>query len=161
MPEEISRCWTYKLADGTEAVVNKGNANLVADAVPSIFFNVPAYWSKNNRKRKSPAKRMPLSKKVKDTCSAKKMLLSKKIKVEEPEDTDAVENIMPQFPVTTLIENLCNIRKPNKFWSVSSHEDFIICAKWDANFAPERQIIIDANLGIKVSLKLNNYNSLI
>ena len=120
--------------------MEKGKVNLVPNAVPSIFSHLPAYRSKNVTKRKSPIKRMSLP-------SGKKA----KVTNIPPEDLITHDDPVPQFPVSFLIENLSDVYKPNKFWSVSSHEDFIVCVKWDANFAAERQIIIDADLGIKVS----------
>ena len=82
------------------------------------------------------------------------MLLAKKAKKRNlgTEGNINMDDVVPQFTFIDLVENVYKVLKPGKLWAVSSHEDFIVCVKWDRNFAPERQIIVDSNLGLKVSL---------
>lgn len=148
-PEKISRQFVHKV-DGKEVVVERERPSLMPDAVPTIFPNLPSYLSKNKRKRKSPVKRMPLPKKLKLESTDNKEI-----------EKIAFDEMLHKFIFDDLITNLSHVCKPNKLWAVSSHEDFIVCVKWNLNFIPEfkcqpeRQINIDSNLDVKVSSEAN------
>lgn len=50
-----------------------------------------------------------------------------------------------------LVNNLNLISKPDWFWGISAHDEFIVCAKWNKDGTPVKRVIIDCNLKIWVS----------
>lgn len=140
------------MPDGKVVVIERERVSLVTGAVPTIFPNLPSYLTKIKRKRKSPVKRMPLPKKAKrdvDNTQTKVIV--------------SVDETTSHFTFNNLLKDLSQVSKPHKLWAVSSHEDFIVCVKWKLNLTPEfkcqpeRQIIVDANMDVKVSLEINYF----
>lgn len=58
-----------------------------------------------------------------------------------------------EITFNVLVKNLEAILKPNNLWSITEHGKFVMCAKWNKNYALEKRVVIDCNLNIKVYLK--------
>lgn len=137
--EEISSPVIDELPDSKIAVIEREEPTLMTSTVPTIhtlFPNLPSILTKNNINTISPFIRISLPKRDNTDNTQPEVIIG----------------IEPQFSFNVLLENLSQVSKPHNLWAVSSHENCIVCVKWNSTFDPERQIIIDADLGIKVSL---------
>lgn len=69
-----------------------------------------------------------------------------KIEVEEQG-----ENKPDDITFDELVRNVNSISKPSISWSITCHGKFVMCAKWNKEYQPEKRVVIDRDLNIKVS----------
>lgn len=61
------------------------------------------------------------------------------------------ENKPDDITFDELVRNVKSVSKPNSSWSVTCHGKFVMCAKWNKEYQPEKRVVIDHDLNIKVS----------
>lgn len=62
-------------------------------------------------------------------------------------------NKLDDITFDELVRNVKSVSKPNSSWSVTCHGKFVMCAKWNKEYQPEKRVVIDRDLNIKVSYR--------
>lgn len=151
LPSEITKSYVIRLPDGTDKVCERKYAMLNSDAVPSLLLDIPLCFNKK-KKKSSPCKRLTVAKKAKISSPTDEFLDMGAIEVLTVDfgTINSITETVTEFSFSDLLTNVDYVFKPNKWWAISSHIDFVVCVKWDIQFASERQVIIDNNLSVKV-----------
>lgn len=147
--DEIERFYVTKLVDGSISKIERKLPKLKSEAVPSQFPNLPSYLSKKQIKRKSPADRshqIMQQKRIRsESCSQ-----NADGSVSANDDDDVGSNIA-DVTFSDLVNCLHLILVPSTLWTVSATSEFIICAKWDSSYNPEKRVVVERDMNIKVS----------